>query len=73
MHVWATFSDYNALSCHIAINEGDLLYSHAIAETVKTKLRNEFDIHRATIEVKLEDCASHDHHEKHYRKQESSF
>lgn len=65
MHVWAIRSGYNALSCHIAIDEEDLKGSRNIVEVVKTKLRKDFDIHHATIEVELEDCTTHDNHEKH--------
>lgn len=65
MHVWAIRSGYNALSCHIAIDETDLKDSRNIVETVKAKLRNDYDIQHATIEVELEDCTTHDEHEQH--------
>lgn len=65
MHVWAIRSGYNALSCHIAIDEADLKQSRDIVEVVKAKLRNSYDIQHATVEVELEDCTKHDEHERH--------
>lgn len=65
MHVWTIRSGYNALSCHIAINEIELKDSRNIVEVVKAKLRKDYDIQHATIEVELEDCATHEEHESH--------
>lgn len=65
MHVWAIRSGYNALSCHIAIDEAELKDSRNIVEVVKAKLRKDYDIQHATIEVELEDCTKHDEHERH--------
>ena len=65
MHVWAIRSGYNALSCHIAIDETELKNSRKIVESVKAALRAEFDIQHATIEVELEDCAQDEAHESH--------
>lgn len=65
MHVWAIRSGYNALSCHIAIDETDLKDSRNIVEVVKAKLRSDYDIQHATIEVELEDCTKHEEHEQH--------
>lgn len=65
MHLWAIRSGYNALSCHIAIDEKDLKISREIVETVKAKLRKDHDIQHATIEVELEDCTKHKDHEAH--------
>ena len=65
MHVWAIRSGYNALSCHIVIDEKQLPQSREIVEAVKTKLRKDHDIQHATIEVELEDCTTHDQHESH--------
>ena len=65
MHVWAIRSGYNALSCHIAIDEADLKQSRDIVEVVKAKLRDSYDIQHATVEVELEDCTKHDEHERH--------
>lgn len=65
MHIWAIRSGYNALSCHIVIDETDLRDSRKIVEVVKAKLRKEYRIHHATIEVELEDCTTHDEHERH--------
>jgi cobalt-zinc-cadmium efflux system protein len=65
MHIWTIRSGYNALSCHIAIDEADLADSRTIVELVKARLRDEYDIQHATIEVELEDCTKHEEHEKH--------
>ena len=65
MHVWAIRSGYNALSCHIAIDEKQLPHSRDIVEAVKAKLRNDHDIQHATIEVELQDCTTHKEHEQH--------
>lgn len=65
MHVWAIRSGYNALSCHIVIDEKQLPQSREIVEAVKTKLRKDHDIQHATIEVELEDCTTHEEHESH--------
>ncbi len=65
MHVWAIRSGYNALSCHIAIDEKQLKDSRNIVEAVKAKLRTDYDIQHATIEVELEDCTKHEEHERH--------
>lgn len=65
LHVWAIRSGYNALSCHIAIDEAELANSRAIVEAVKVTLRQRHDIQHATIEVELENCREHDDHEKH--------
>ena len=65
LHVWAIRSGYNALSCHIAIDEEDLKESLGIVKAVKTKLRDELNIQHATIEVELESNISHDIHDQH--------
>lgn len=65
LHIWAIRSGYNALSCHIVIDEKQLPSSRKIVEAVKAKLRTEQDIQHATIEVELEDCTKHREHEKH--------
>jgi cobalt-zinc-cadmium efflux system protein len=65
IHIWAIRSGYNALSCHIAINESDLQDSRKIVELIKTNLRATHSIQHATIEVELEECVSHDEHESH--------
>lgn len=65
MHVWAIRSGYNALSCHIVIDEKDLPKSRDVVECVKSKLRTAHDIQHATIEVELEDCTTHEEHERH--------
>lgn len=65
VHVWAIRSGYNALSCHIVIDEKQLPHSRDIVEAVKAKLRTEQNIQHATIEVELEDCTEHEEHESH--------
>ena len=65
MHVWAIRSGYNALSCHIVIDEKQLPNSRDIVEAVKSNLRREQNIQHATIEVELEDCTTHEEHEQH--------
>ncbi len=65
MHVWAIRSGYNALSCHIAIDETELKNSRKIVEDVKLLLRDDYNIQHATIEVELEECITHDEHEQH--------
>jgi cobalt-zinc-cadmium efflux system protein len=65
LHVWAIRSGYNALSCHIAIDERQLPHSRKIVETVKNMLRQSYDIQHATIEVELEDSPRNKDHETH--------
>lgn len=65
LHVWAIRSGYNALSCHIVIDEKELKNSRTVVEDVKQRLRTQFDIQHATIEVELEDCVAHKDHETH--------
>ncbi len=65
MHVWTIRSGYNALSCHIVIDEKELVNSHTIVERVKEMLLKNHDIQHATIEVELKDCSEHKEHEKH--------
>lgn len=65
MHIWAIRSGYNALSCHIIIDERELKNSRAVVEAVKQMLRDKYDIEHATIEVELEANARHSSHEKH--------
>lgn len=65
MHIWAIRSGYNALSCHIAIDEAELKNSRKIVESIKRVLREEYAIEHATIEVELEECLTHDEHERH--------
>ena len=65
LHVWAIRSGYNALSCHIAIDEEELINSRGIVEEIKSQLKTDYSIQHATIEVELEDCSTHDDHEEH--------
>lgn len=65
LHVWTIRSGYNALSCHIAIDESELKNSRTIVDDVKSVLRIKYDIHHATIEVELESSAAHAGHVQH--------
>ena len=65
MHVWAIRSGYNALSCHIVIDEKQLSESRAVVEEIKKRLRKDHNIQHATIEVEFEDCTKHKEHETH--------
>lgn len=65
LHVWSIRSGYNALSCHIVIDETKLQESRQIIEAVKEMLKTQHDIQHATIEVELEDCTKHEDHEQH--------
>lgn len=65
MHVWAIRSGYNALSCHVIIDEQELKSSPIIVETIKETLRTEHGIKHATIEIELEVNARHSSHEQH--------
>lgn len=56
IHVWVIRSGYNALSCHIIIEESELQNSRKIVESVKYTLQTNHKIQHATIEVELEDC-----------------
>ncbi len=65
LHIWSIRSNYNALSCHIVIDEKKLPKSRDIVEAVKANLRTKNNIQHATIEVELQDCTTHKEHEKH--------
>ncbi len=65
LHVWSIRSGYNALSCHIVIDESNLYISRKIVESTKSKLHDSCNIQHATIEVELQDCTTHAMHEKH--------
>lgn len=65
LHTWTIRSGYNALSCHIVIDEAQLLSSRKIVESVKAALRDKFDIDHATIEVEFKDSLAHKNHEQH--------
>lgn len=65
LHIWAIRSDYNALSCHIIIDENNLPNSRTVVETVKAALRKGHSIQHATIEVEFEDSTLHNQHEQH--------
>lgn len=61
MHIWTIRSGYNALSCHIAIDEDKLRESRKIVKEVKELLR-QAGIQHTTIEVELEECEEYDTH-----------
>ncbi len=56
IHIWAIKSNYNALSCHIIVNESKLSDSRVIVDKIKKLLKEKCNIQHATIEVELEDC-----------------
>lgn len=64
MHVWAIRSGYNALSCHIVVDEAHMKDSRKIVEDVKANLRS-YNVHHSTIEVELEENSIHKEHERH--------
>ena len=63
LHVWAISSDYNALSCHLIIDDKDLRDSREIVEEAKRLLTGKFDISHSTVEIELQDCVEHSEHE----------
>lgn len=65
VHIWAIRSGYNALSCHIIIDESDMSASRKIVESVKLALASNCNIRHATIEVELEANTRHLNHERH--------
>lgn len=65
MHIWAIRSGYNALSCHVVIDEQELQHSRSIVEVVKKMLHADYGIEHTTIEVELEQNARHTSHIKH--------
>lgn len=65
LHAWTISSGYNALSCHIVIDEEQIAQSRVIVESVKSMLRKDFNIQHATIEVEFEASTSHKDHESH--------
>lgn len=64
LHIWSIRSGYNSLSCHVIVQEVDLVNSRKIIESVKKKLLEDYRIQHATIEVELEDCIAHESHTK---------
>ncbi len=65
LHIWSIRTGYNALSGHIIIDKEDLMQCRKIVETVKASLKKQHNIQHATIEVELQDCTTHEGHEKH--------
>lgn len=60
MHIWAIRSGYNALSCHVVIDDKLFSKSPVVVSAVKEHLRRDFNIHHVTIEVEYIKCATHD-------------
>lgn len=67
MHVWGISSDYNALSCHIVIDEKDIARSREVVEDAKTILANDFNIQHSTLEIELKDCVEHSDHDQAFQ------
>ncbi len=65
LHVWAIKSGYNAVSCHIVINENAVSAGRKIVEAIKAALRDSCNIHHSTIEIEFEDSTNNEHHEQH--------
>lgn len=65
MHIWSIRSGYNALSCHVIVDESELQNSRLVVDKVKHMLAKEYNIQHATIEVELEAHTRHKTHEKH--------
>ena len=65
LHIWTIRSGYNALSCHVIVKETSLPHSREIVEKIKTRLRTNFNITHATIEVELEESVQRKTHETH--------
>lgn len=65
LHIWTIRSGYNALSCHVIVKETSLPHSREIVEKIKTRLRTNFNITHATIEVELEESVQRKTHESH--------
>lgn len=64
MHIWGISSDYNALSCHIGIDEKDIARSREVIENAKAILASSFNIQHSTIEIELRDCDENGEHEQ---------
>lgn len=56
LHVWSLSSRDVALSCHIILDECNLIKSTNIVKNIKQNLQKQFDIYHATIEVELTGC-----------------
>jgi cobalt-zinc-cadmium efflux system protein len=56
LHVWSLSSRDIALSCHIILDECNLIKSTNIVKNIKQNLQKQFDIYHATIEVELTGC-----------------
>jgi cobalt-zinc-cadmium efflux system protein len=56
MHLWAISSHYAALSCHIIIEDCEVLESIKIVKQIKDELKDKLHIEHATIETELTEC-----------------
>lgn len=62
VHAWTIDSDYYAFSCHVIVNEKDLVHSRQIIESAKKVLEEKYRFHHSTLEIELEDCIDHAPH-----------
>jgi cobalt-zinc-cadmium efflux system protein len=58
LHIWAISSEHFALSCHIIIDSSKLPESTAIVKKTKERLKQDFNIIHATIEIELIKCTN---------------
>lgn len=58
LHIWAISSQQSALSCHIVIDECDLVTSSNLVAHIKKQLKRQFNIQHATIEAEMMRCES---------------
>lgn len=65
VHAWTIDNDYYAFSCHLIVDEKKYAKSRAVVEEAKKLLSEKFGFKHSTIEVELEDCTTHEEHEKH--------
>lgn len=54
LHVWSISSEYHALSCHIAVDQKDIVNNLETIKEIKKMLGNKFNIEHSTIEINLE-------------------
>ncbi len=57
IHIWTIKSGYNALSCHIVIDEVNISKSRFVVDKLKKLLAEEYNIQHSTIEVEFKDCS----------------
>lgn len=56
LHIWGISSHFAALSCHIVIEDCDLVESTNILKQIKKQLAEKYHIEHATIEPELVEC-----------------